>query len=253
MASANRVTDDVQAIVAGVRGGRGTIGQLVNDDALYQRAKAIGAEAEQAMANVRAATAEVKSVLAEFRSGDSPVTGLAGSLQQTLAEARDVMAGLAESTEALKRNFFLRGFFNRRGYFDLDDVSVDDYRQGVLVGQDRKALRIWVKADLLFDRDSKGTLTLTSQGRARLDSAMSQFVQYPKTSPFVVEGYAQAPTADERYLVSRARAQLVSDYVVGKYGLDSNSTTTMAMGAEAQDSPTGDSWDGIALAMFVRK
>ena len=34
------------------------------------------------------------------------------------------MADLAENTEALKRNFLFRGFFNKRGYFDLDDVSV---------------------------------------------------------------------------------------------------------------------------------
>jgi hypothetical protein len=39
------------------------------------------------------------------------------------------MHNLAEATEALKRNFFFRGFFNRRGYFDLEDVSVEEYRR----------------------------------------------------------------------------------------------------------------------------
>ena len=40
------------------------------------------------------------------------------------------MADMAETTEALKHNFLVRGFFTRRGYFDLADVSVDAYRQG---------------------------------------------------------------------------------------------------------------------------
>jgi hypothetical protein len=86
---------------------------------------------------------------------------------------------------------------------------------------------------------------------ARLDSAMSQFVRYPTKSPFVVEGYAAGHTSDERYLISRSRAQLVRDYVVGKFKLDANYVATMPMGLEAQGSPAGERWEGIALAMFV--
>ena len=123
------------------------------------------------------------------------------------------MADMAETTEALKRNFLVRGFFTRRGYFDLADVSVDAYRQGVLENKERRALRLWIRAELLFERDAKGVERLSDEGRSRLDSAMSQFVRYPRTSPFVVEGYAQRPTADERFLLSRSRGQLVRDYI----------------------------------------
>jgi hypothetical protein len=102
----------------------------------------------------------------------------------------------------------------------------------------------------LFEKDANGRERLGDGGKVRLDSAMAQFVQYPK-SPFVVEGYAQEPTNDARYLVSRARAQLVRDYVVGKFGLDTKFVVVMPMGAEADGSPSGDRWDGVALAMFV--
>ena len=90
------------------------------------------------------------------------------------------MADMAETTEALKHNFLFRGFFNRRGYFDLADVSVDAYRQGVLENKERRALRIWIKAELLFERDAKGVERLSDRRRGRLDSAMSQFVRYPR-------------------------------------------------------------------------
>ena len=80
---------------------------------------------------------------------------------------------------------------------------------------------------------------------------MSQFLRYPQKSPFVVEGYAQEATGDARYLSSRARAQLVRDYLVGKFKLDPNYVATMPMGAEAPGSPSGDEWDGVALALFV--
>ena len=112
-------------------------------------------------------------------------------------------------------------------------------------------LRIWLTADVVFERDANGVERLSDGGRVRLDSAMSQFVRYPRTSPFVVEGYADATTADERFLLSRGRAQLVRDYLVGKFGLDPALTVIMAMGHEAAGSPGGDRWDGVALAMFV--
>ena len=125
------------------------------------------------------------------------------------------------------------------------------YREGALQTKDRRVLRIWINAAMLFDRDANGKETLSEGGRLRIDSAMSQFLRYPQNSPFVVEGYAGDGTGDERYLNSRNRAQLVRDYVVGKYKLDVNYVATMPMGAEAQGSPSGDRWDGIALAMFV--
>ncbi len=82
---------------------------------------------------------------------------------------------------------------------------------------------------------------------------MSQFVRYPHKSPLVVEGYAQDATGDERYLSSRGRAQLVREYVVGKFKLDPSYVAIMPMGSEAPESPSGKEWNGVALALFVEK
>ena len=251
LASTERITTDITAVVDGVRKGRGTIGRLVNDDTLYTSIRNIMGDAERAVANVREASEEAKGAIADFRGDGGPVRGITGGLQQTLTSARDAMSDLAETTEALKRNFFFRGFFNRRGYFDLDDVSTAEYRQGALQTRDRRVLRIWLSAEVLFEQDANGAERLSDGGRARLNSAMSQFVRYPRTSPFVVEGYAQAGTGDERYLTSRQRSQLVRDYLVETFSLDANYVATMAMGAEAQGSPAGDRWNGVGLALFV--
>lgn len=251
LASANRVSADMGAILANVRQGRGTVGKLLTDDALYAKVQSMASDAEKAMAAVREASQDAKHAIADLRGENGPVKGLTGDAQRTLQSARDAMQDLADATEALKRNFLFRGFFNRRGYFDLDDVTVAEYRRGVLETKDRRALRIWLAAERLFERDANGQERLTADGMARLDSAMSQFVRYPQKSPFVVEGYAQEATGDERYLISRARSQLVRDYVVTRFKLDANYVTTMPMGAEAAGSPTGNSWNGVALAMFV--
>ncbi len=251
MVSTQKVTEDLAVIVAGVRDGKGSVGKLLTDDALYKSAKGIAADAEKTVASLREASEQAKGAIADLRGDNGPMKGIAGSLQQTLASAKDAMADLAENTEALKRNFLFRGFFNKRGYFDLNEISVKQYRQGALETKDRRALRIWVAATVLFEKDAKGQERLSDGGRARLDSAMAEFVQYPKISPFVVEGYAHEVTNDQRFLLSRRRAQLVRDYVVGRFGLDSNYVSVMPMGEEALDSPAGKRWDGVALALFV--
>jgi len=242
LASGSKVSRDLQQIVAGLREGRGSVGKLLTDDTLYQTAKKLASEAEQTMANVREASAQAKTAIAGLQGEGSPVKGVTANLQQTLTSARDVMADMAETTEALKRNFLVRGFFNRRGYFDLADVSVEEYRKGVLENKERRALRLWIRSDLLFELDEKGVERLSQSGRDRVDSAMSQFVKYPRTSPFVVEGYAQQVTADQRFLLSRSRAQLVRDYIIGRYGLDPKVIVAMPMGAKAVDSPSGETW-----------
>ena len=251
IAVGSRVSKDLQMIVAGVREGKGTVGQLLTDDTLYQRAKNIAGEAERAMTAVRQATEEARGAIADLRGAEGPVKGLTGDVQQTLAAARDAMDDLADSTEALKRNFLFRGFFNRRGYFDLDDLTVQQYREGALETADRRPLRVWLRAGVLFEKDANGVEQLSEGGRARLDSAMSGFVKYPKTSPFVIEGYAEGVTGDERFLASQRRARVVRDYLVGKFGLDPSVVATMPMGHEAEGAPEAQTWDGVALAMFV--
>ena len=251
--STGQVSTDLQTIIGNVRAGRGSVGKLLNDEALYTSVKSMSEDAAKAVAIVRQASEEARAAIADLRGMNGPVKGLTGDVQQTLQSAREAMADLADTTEALKRSFFFRGFFNRRGYFDLDDVTVAQYRQGALETKDRRVLRIWLDAAVMFEKDPNGAEGLTDGGKTRLDSAMSQFVRYPHKSPLVVEGYARDATGDERYLSSRTRAQLVRDYVVGKFKLDPNYVAIMTMGSEAPESPSGKEWNGVALALFVEK
>ena len=253
LGSADEVSRDLKVIVANVRAGRGTVGKLMNDEALYASVRSMAADAGKAVATVRQASEDARAAIADLRGQNGPVRGLTGDAQQTLQAAREAMADLADTTEALKRNVFFRGFFNRRGYFDLDDVSVAQYREGALASKDRRVLRIWLDAGVLFEKDANGVERLGEGGKVRLDSAMSQFLRYPHTSPLVVEGYARDATGDARYLNSRTRAQLVRDYVLGKFKLNPNYVAFMPMGAEAPDSPSGREWNGVALALFVEK
>ena len=147
----NRISGDTQQIIERIRAGEGTIGKLINDDTLYRRATEIATEAKSVMENVKAVVENVKEVsnearraISDFRSKDGPAQGLMADMRVTLAQAREATADLADNMEAMKHNFLLRGFFNRRGYFDLDAISPAEYRKGVLENGKRKAMRIWL-------------------------------------------------------------------------------------------------------------
>jgi phospholipid/cholesterol/gamma-HCH transport system substrate-binding protein len=254
MAIANngsRISADTQAIVASVRQGEGTLGKLINDDTLYTRAREIADEAKTVMQNVREVSNEARRAIADFRSTDGPAQGLFADMRLTLSQTREATADFADNMEALKHNFLLRGFFNRRGYFDLDAISPAEYRDGVLENGKRKAMRIWLGSDVLFEPGPDGTEILSAAGRNRLDSAMATYIRYVPSNPIVVEGYATTGTVGERYRRSRTRAGIVREYLLGRFGLAPQNTGSIALGADAGQSPTDGRWDGVALTLFL--
>jgi phospholipid/cholesterol/gamma-HCH transport system substrate-binding protein len=254
MASAGaRISDDAARISEGLRSGRGTIGKLLNDDELYQRATAIAKQAEEISTDARQVVAQARKAVDQFQAKDSPVQGLTVDLKRTLDDARVAMASFADNMEALKHNFLFRGFFNDRGFYSLESISPAEYRKGALTrNRARRVVRIWLKSDVLFEPDpaAPGANRLTDEGKKRLDSAMATFIDRLPAAALITEGYSQAVTKDEQYLQSRAMASLVRDYLIGRFELDPRMTTVMPLGSDSQGSPKGEPWNGVGLAVF---
>jgi phospholipid/cholesterol/gamma-HCH transport system substrate-binding protein len=247
----NQISAQTAEILASINEGKGTIGKLVNDDALYRDVRDIAAQAQAVMANVREVSNEAKQAIADFRSPAGPTQGLVSDMKVTLSQAREATADLADNMEALKRNFLLRGFFNRRGYYDLDAISPADYQKGVLENGKRKAMRIWLSSSVLFETRDDGREVLTADGRARIDSAMATYLKYVPANPIVIEGYATDGTLGEQYQHSRTRAAAVREYVLDRYDLLTQHTGYIALAGEAPGSPLGDAWNGVAITLFL--
>ena len=249
--SGKRVMADTQSLVAGLQQGRGTVGKLLKDDELYTRVTAVARRAEETVTEARQAVQQARQIVEEFRGKDGPAQGMAADLRETLEHTRATLAHMEENTRALKRSFFFRGYFKDRGYYDLDTLSPAEYRNGVLEGDRRRALRIWLRAGVLFATRPDGTEALTPDGRVRLESAMAHFLQYGPGAPLIMEGYSTAGSRELRYLQAQSRAAMVRDYLVARFGLGWNRTAVMPLGDRADGSPDGQTWDGVALALFV--
>jgi phospholipid/cholesterol/gamma-HCH transport system substrate-binding protein len=249
-----RISGDAAEIAESIRQGRGTIGKLVNDDELYRRAVAVAKQAEEIASNAREVIEQAKQAVVNLQGKDGPVQGMVANVKETLDEARIAMGGFAENMEALKRNFFFRGFFTRRGYFLLSDLSPAEYREGVLThGGDRRMLRVWLKAEVLLAGDENGEERLTEDGKARLDSAIASYLDQINSAVVMAEGYSQPGTSDEQYRRSRARAAAAREYLIGRFHLDPQRVGLMPLGAKSSGSPGGVPWDGVAIAVFLDK
>jgi phospholipid/cholesterol/gamma-HCH transport system substrate-binding protein len=250
---ARKVIAETEGLLSDARAGKGTIGKFLTDDSMYERFVSIAAETEETVKGMRAAADGARSLVDGFGAREGAAQQIVQTLRETLADTREVMSDLSEGTEALKRNFLFRGFFEQRGFFDLDAISVDAYATGALEGKDRTALRVWIDAAGLFASDVEGVERLTDAGRRRLDSAMADLVRYPRDTPLIVEGYADGSEGRPTYLVSSDRAQAVREYLLSRYRRRVTLTGAMPMSSYAPGSPAGnDRWSGVALTLFVR-
>ncbi len=286
-AAGNQMAGEVTMMITNVRNGQGTIGRLLTDDSLYEKFRTMAddgqqtvREGQQLVRNVRSMSENLQAISEEVRSrdlgakfsavADSAETltheatlavrslkgdddssgGLMADVRQTLTSANNAMANLAENTEALKRNFFFRGFFNNRGFYDLDAVTVREYNDGKFLS-DRQKVTEWLEAQDIFMAAPDGKERLSDEGRNKLDLAMAGFLRYSKNDPFIVEAWAGPGTDPQTVLLSRERAIMVSEYLVKKFELKPNYVAIMPMNAAMP--PNVPARDGIGLVLFAPK
>lgn len=170
-------------------------------------------------------------------------------LQQTVLNAQQATANVAEDADALKHNFFLRGFFKHRGFYDLAEMSADQYRKSDFV-KEKKSRRVWLPADKLFEK-ANGKEELSAEGRRELDNAMSQFVSYLPNKPLMVEGYSNHGAPSEEYLVSEQRATIVREYLIAHFQLKPDYTGAMPLSDSPPEKTGKQSWDGISLVVLT--
>lgn len=275
-----RLTGNANAILAGIRQGHGTAGKLLTSSTVASNVETTVAEAKHATANLEQATQKVDTIATDVQKQDLPnvqktlantqsmtsqlnkaVASLLASghenestavaLRATVHEAQQTMSNLSDDTDAIKHNFFFRGFFHRRGFFDLHTLTPEEYPSTKFVKKPRD--RIWLGSSGLFRSSSSGEQELTPVGRDTLDQAMSNFVPYLPSNPIMIEGYAETGTPAQRYLISRQRAVAVEQYLESRYHLHPNLVGIMPLGNKPPRGAGKATWDGICLVLVVSK
>jgi phospholipid/cholesterol/gamma-HCH transport system substrate-binding protein len=188
----------------------------------------------------------LKSAFGEDQYGEDAGT----NLQQSLTNLNQASGNLTDDTEALKHEFLFKGFFKHRGYDNLDELPVEQYR----VGQIFKKLpesRQWIAAPDLFTTNQSGEEVLSAQGRQNIDQAVGQFKAiYDK--PLIVEGYASSGSPSEELVQSRRRAALVRGYLQVHYHVAPKNTGIIALSSTPPESTGKTTFDGVSLVSVGR-
>ncbi len=208
-------------------------------------------ETRAAMEAVRESADRVEDAVTRFSGPGSVTEQLLDDAGEAMRHARNAIADMADNAEALKRNWLFRGFFAERGFYNLDELTLDEYR-ALEVDERYTVLRVWLAADRVFEAGADGSLSLRADAGRRIDEAMGDLLRYPRNSPLVVEGYSTRSEDGPRMNDARRRAELIHDHVARAFRRPTGATSAMPLGAEAPDSPSGDGqWDGVALTLFV--
>jgi phospholipid/cholesterol/gamma-HCH transport system substrate-binding protein len=199
--------------------------------------------------------ANLASISAKINSGQGTAGALVNdkqlytNLDQTTSDARDTMvqaqAGVTdfqENMEALKHNFFLSGYFNKRGYEDSSDLAANEIGQ---LPADPPMKTFTYSSKQLFDKiDSaklKNQKSLNACGEFLADN------QYGYAVVVVTAG--ASGDAQKDLVLTEGRAMVVREYLVETYGFDDSHLRTLGMGKQAEtNSDVG--WGSVQIIFY---
>jgi phospholipid/cholesterol/gamma-HCH transport system substrate-binding protein len=195
---------------------------------------------------------QVQQSLARALGPDANGVTAGQNVSESLTNVNAATGNMAEDTEALKHNFFFKGFFNRRGYYTLNSLSPQEYRRSKLFGNTQSP-RAWLQADALFQHGPHGTEELSTNGKHTIDAAVASFGDTIFTHPIVIEGYSDAAVPADALSWSYARAQLVRNYLEARYPFTAKNVGLMPLSATPPPGLGHDRWSGVCILVAEKK
>ena len=271
-------TSNVNEIVSDLKGGRGAAGLLLRDQAIAGKiqgtvsdlnhasgqadallsnlqSRDISGKLDQLITNAKNAAAhadesalQIHQILSEIAVPDEQGTTPGTNIRESLTNINTSTENLADDTEALKHNFLLRGFFRRRGYYNVNHLSADRYRKDPFFTSPHN-LRTWLSGPELFQNTSNGMEELSVHGKSVLDSALAHYDNPPDRSPIVVEGYWGDDDPTDQTALARGRAILVKQYLKTHLHIDSDDIGIVLMKNSPPSGLGRATWDGICIVL----
>jgi phospholipid/cholesterol/gamma-HCH transport system substrate-binding protein len=205
--NATRAAANLDSISAKIDRGQGTAGALVNDKALYT--------------NLEQTT---------------------GAMRDMMAHAQAGVTDFQENMEAMKHNFFLRGYFKSRGYEDSAELGKNEIER-LPQGTPTKQFTYFAKQ--LFDKQDSAKLknqkSLTAGGKFLANNEFGLAVVVVSAG---VEGDSQ-----KDLVLTEARAMVVREYLVENFGFDDSQLKTLGVGKQT-DANSDAGWGTVQILIY---
>jgi len=175
-----------------------------------------------AVQNMNDTASNLSSITGKIDQGQ----GTLGALINSKKIYQNVNAGAAafqEDMEALKHNFFLRGFFKRRGYESASDLKKNEISQ---LPKEPSEKTFTYEAKKIFDKPNTAEL----KDKKTLDDA-GKFLQDNKFGLAVVAASTDMKgDSQQDHLLTEARSMVVRDYLVKNFRLEDTRIKTIGLG-----------------------
>jgi len=142
--------------------------------------------------------------------------------QQIADEARAGIVAFRDNMEALQQNFFLRGFFERRGYSDSAELNQHAIPR---IPARKPSREFQFDAKEVFDKPDNAKL----KDKKTLDEAGKFLEEHPFGLAVVASSEAKGDSEKLRVLTA-ARAKVVRDYLTENFKLDDKRIKTIGLG-----------------------
>ena len=254
--SLNHASGQADALISDFqsRGLPGKVDGIVSD----LQSRNLGEKIDQTMQNVHSATQDidvitrqVRETMAKAFAPDAEGIDAGDNIRQSLSNLNQATGNMAEDTEALKHQFFFRGFFKQRGYFSMARLAPDKYRQDKVFANPKNQ-RVWIEAAELFESKQGQGEMLSRAGKLRIDAAVAELGDRVMGGAVVVEGYAVSGVAGDQLALSRGRAILVRDYLHRRFQLDNRNLGLVALRGVPPPPTKKDSWNGICIVLLTQ-
>jgi len=190
------------------------------------------------LGSVQESAGHIKDISSKIDEGKGSMGALVNDkslyneLNATAEQAKGGAAAFQENMDALKKNFFLRGFYNRRGYEDstkLTEHEISDLPQNAY---ERK-----------FVFDVRNIFDKPDSAKLKNEKTFNEAGRFLEMNPFgmavvVAYGGMKGDAADTQVL-TKARAMVIRDYLVKNFKMDDTLLLTKGMGKAEHGPDTG--------------
>jgi phospholipid/cholesterol/gamma-HCH transport system substrate-binding protein len=286
---ANNAIGNANDLLIGLKEGRGPAGMLLRDETVADQIRTTLSTVQSTTLNLKQASTEVDNIVADVQQRQLPqklddtITQIRSAstqanatidqvhqsldqalgpdtngvtagqnISETLSNVNAATSNVAEDTEALKHNFFFKGFFKQRGFYNLSSLSPQEYRRDSLFARPDNP-RVWLRADCLFQQEPHNSENLSQDGKRAIDAAIVSFGDSIFTHPIVIEGYSDATAPADALSWSYARAQMVRNYLEARYPFEAKNLGVMPLSTTPPTGLDHGHWSGVSILVIEKK
>ena len=222
---------------------------------LLQKTSGILDSSQQAIQNATRATANLDSITAKINNGQGTAGALvndktlynnleqtSGAMHNTMMQAEAGATDFQENMEALKHNFFLRGYFKSRGYEDSSELTKNEIER---LPQGTPVKQFTYSAKQLFDKQDSAKL----KNQKSLNDGGEFLANNQFGFAVVVASAGMEGDTQKDMVLTEARAAVVREYLVENFGFDDSQLKTLGMGKQP-DTGSSANWGTVQIFVY---